>query len=42
MKLFSSKVVNDLEEVITRSDAIIVNRHNIELDKCRNRVYTRD
>lgn len=39
---FNSEVVNDFEEFINRSDAIIANRYNEELNVVKEKVYTRD
>ncbi len=39
---FGSEVVRDLEELKTRSDLIVANRHSAELADVADKVYTRD
>jgi len=39
---FNSTVINDLEEFLEKSDVIVANRYNPELEPAINKVYTRD
>jgi len=39
---FNSKVVRDLDKFLELSDVIVANRFNPELEKVRDKVYTRD
>ncbi len=39
---FHSRVINDLEEFIKSSDIILTNRYHLDLEGCRNKIFTRD
>lgn len=40
--IFGSEVVNDIDRFINESNVIVANRFDDVLDKCREKVYTRD
>ena len=39
---FGSKKIDSLDEFINQSDIIIADRYNLELEKAKNKVFTRD
>lgn len=39
---FGSRVVNRIDEFKHLSDVIVANRMSVELERCRDKVYTRD